>query len=220
MSRFLIVSDDRHFVENWSAVLRPFFGKEDHTETCAALKDALDAAEHVRPMLAVVDFSRSGQRVLSPQGELGALARRVRLLLAHTGFSVSDEISALALGVAGCCTDQLSASELGKIVDVVLKGGVWVSRQALPEMLNFLRQAAVRKPPPEAGNKLAVLTAREREIATYVAEGAANKVIAKRLGLSDLTVKAHLTAIFRKLGVSSRVQLAVLLNEMRQAEMA
>ena len=75
-----------------------------------------------------------------------------------------------------------------------------------------MRQAAAPKPAANANPMLERLTPREREIAGLVAEGVANKVIAQRLGLSDLTVKAHLTAIFRKLGVPSRVKLALLLS--------
>ena len=220
MSLFLIVSDDQRFVENWSAVLRIYCSREDHTETCVRLKDALGASERRRPLLVVVDLSQKGRDALAANGDLAALARRTRLLLARESFSTDDEIAALALGVAGCCSGQLVRGELEKIVDVVLKGGVWISRDALPEMLNFLRQAASRSTLPAANNKLGALTPREREIAIYVAEGAANKVIAKRLGLSDLTIKAHLTVIFRKLGVASRVQLALLLSELRQTELA
>ncbi len=216
---FMIVSDDRRFVDYWRALMQSRCGSGDHTETRAEVKDALVLAEQKRMQLGIVDLGHKGLDALSSAGELAQLARRMRLLLVRPEFSCEAEIAALTLGVVGCCSSQaLSPVELERIVDVVLKGGVWISRQALPEMLGVLRQAAARKAPPRPDAKLSALTPREREIADLVAEGVANKVIAKRLGVSDLTVKAHMTMILRKMGVSSRVQLALLLSGSRQAE--
>jgi DNA-binding NarL/FixJ family response regulator len=53
------------------------------------------------------------------------------------------------------------------------------------------------------------LTTREREVAELIAGGASNKDIAERLGITERTVKAHLTSVFQKLGLTSRLQLAV-----------
>ncbi len=208
----LLVSGDRRFLELWRGLTRPHLAPGDRTTTCAQIKDALDAAEHVRLTLCVVDVASVKNGTLGTESELAHLTRRARVLLARTEMSVAAEVSALSLGVAGSCGVALSPAELSRIVEVVLKGGVWVSRQALPEMLLLLRQAATPKPAATAQPVLERLTPREREIAGLVAEGVANKVIAQRLGLSDLTVKAHLTAIFRKLGVPSRVKLALLLS--------
>ena len=208
----LLVSEDRRFLELWRSLLREHLGPGDHAATCARLADALGLAERGRLSLCVVDTLSPLHTTLGADGELAQLARRARVLLARTEFSVAAEVAALSLGVAGSCAATLEPAELARIVEVVLKGGVWVSRQALPEMLLLLRQAAAPKPAANANPMLERLTPREREIAGLVAEGVANKVIAQRLGLSDLTVKAHLTAIFRKLGVPSRVKLALLLS--------
>lgn len=54
-----------------------------------------------------------------------------------------------------------------------------------------------------------VLTKREREIVTLVCTGVANKIIARRLGISDGTVKSHLNQIYRKLGVQNRATLII-----------
>lgn len=55
------------------------------------------------------------------------------------------------------------------------------------------------------------LTSREREVADAVRRGASNRQIAQRLGISDKTVKNHLTGIFAKIGVASRLELALAL---------
>jgi two-component system NarL family response regulator len=59
--------------------------------------------------------------------------------------------------------------------------------------------------------RLAYLTEREQEIAALVGSGGTNKQIAKQLAISERTVKAHLTEIFRKLGIADRLKLALLL---------
>ena len=216
---FVIVSDDRRFIEFWRALLKSHCIGGVHAEPCAALDDALVLAEQTRIQLCVVDLAHKEMDVLTRSGDLAELARRMRLLIVRPEFSSKDEIGGLSLGVVGCCSSKtLSSVELERIVDVVLKGGVWISRQALPEMLGVLRQAAARKISARPDEKLGGLTPRERQIADLVAEGVANKGIAKRLGVSDLTVKAHMTVILRKMGVSSRVQLALLLSGSRQVE--
>jgi two-component system, NarL family, nitrate/nitrite response regulator NarL len=67
----------------------------------------------------------------------------------------------------------------------------------------------LRRRHPVAGPALAELTRREREIATDVAEGLANKDIARRRRISVHTVENHLRSIFRKAGVDSRTKLAL-----------
>ena len=64
-----------------------------------------------------------------------------------------------------------------------------------------------------AGGAFDELTPREREILCHLAEGESNKVIARNLGISDGTVKLHVKAILRKLGVHSRVEAAVMAVE-------
>jgi DNA-binding NarL/FixJ family response regulator len=66
------------------------------------------------------------------------------------------------------------------------------------------------------GGGLANLTSREREIAASIAEGRSNREIAKQLGVSEQTVKNHVTSILHKVGVSSRLQLALTIVRQRQ----
>jgi DNA-binding NarL/FixJ family response regulator len=62
-----------------------------------------------------------------------------------------------------------------------------------------------------AAGRLVYLTEREREIAALVGSGGTNKQIARQLDISERTVKAHLTEVFRKLGIADRLKLALLL---------
>lgn len=212
---FLVVSDCHTFIETWKTLLRPAPDAADNIRTRGNLKEALATAENVCLALTVVDGSQFGRKDLAANGELARLAKLTRLLLVKSKLGSDAELAALALGVAGCCTTELSDAELRKIVDVVLKGGIWVSRSALPDLVKHLQRVTAPAGIAQGANKLDNLTPREREVALCVADGATNKLVGKRLSLSDVTVKAYLTAIFHKLGVSGRVQLALLLADHR-----
>ena len=87
-------------------------------------------------------------------------------------------------------------------------GGLWMPPGLLQRLLALsLRTTPAPSTQPAAA--LEELTAREREVAAQVALGASNSEIADTLGITGRTVKAHLTAIFAKLGVRDRVQLAL-----------
>src|SRR5437660_355680 len=93
--------------------------------------------------------------------------------------------------------------------------GQWIERTKLLHLLEEL--TSVREPRPEAaplgaGDRLSRLTQREREVADLIASGASNREIALQLHVTEATVKAHLTATFRKLGVTDRLQLGLFLT--------
>lgn len=107
---------------------------------------------------------------------------------------------ALALGVSGYLPKSSSLDGIGRAIRSVLQGGRWV-----PEGI----EAA---PEPEIAAAIAALTPQQRRVLALVAAGKLNKQIAYELGLTEATVKAHVTAIFRRLGVTTRTQAALALS--------
>jgi two-component system NarL family response regulator len=83
----------------------------------------------------------------------------------------------------------------------------------MPQLLDALGSDSEHETPTGRAmvGRLVYLTHREREIAALVAHGGSNKQIARRLAITERTVKAHLTEVFRKLGVADRLRLALLL---------
>jgi DNA-binding NarL/FixJ family response regulator len=149
---------------------------------------------------------------------IASLARQhptARLIALSPRPSEREGIGILRAGAHGYCARDVDTALLGKAVAVVQHGEVWASRALFARLVEELAAAARRRPPGEAARaarRLGALTRREYEIARGVGGGAANKEIAQRLGVTERTVKAHLTAIFRKLGVGDRLRLALLLN--------
>lgn len=126
----------------------------------------------------------------------------------------TEAFAAVSNGASGYCHHHAAAVQLQEIATVVKNGGFWVGPELLQRLL-VLGLKVVTKPKER---KLALellnrLTARERAVAVEVAHGATNKAIARTLDISERTVKAHLTAVFEKLEVSDRVQLALLLHD-------
>lgn len=124
-------------------------------------------------------------------------------------------VRALKAGARGYSHLRINSSQFRDAVRAVRKGEIWVSRHVIPHLLNELSargQSQPANPFPRLPDPLAKLTDRQREVALLVGEGASNKEIAQRLALTERTVKAHLTFIFRKLGVSDRLRLALLIS--------
>ncbi|MCG8427846.1 MAG: response regulator transcription factor [Chromatiales bacterium] len=133
--------------------------------------------------------------------------------------SEEEGLYLVSKGGMGYCNRYISHELLTKAVEVVRMGEVWLGRKLLFKLmdsvarLNSAIHAESDRHPAE--NKLADLTEREREIALLVGEGASNKVIAQKLDITERTVKAHLSSIFRKTGSKDRLQLGLLINVKR-----
>lgn len=174
--------------------------------------------------LLVIDTTAPGFDGYQQLRHLKQLNPALKILLAGSRLPPEQELSALAAGAIGCCSPDLKDEQIRRILSIIDEGGVWVSNLALPMLLQRLRSrtetaehAETVVPPPvtnaPAGNGITELTHREQEIAHMVAAGDSNKIIARKLDISDRTVKSHLTTIFQKLQVHDRLQLALLVNK-------
>lgn len=168
------------------------------------------------PALVLLDLGMPGLDVATTLAEtLADLRRRApacKVLVLQDEFSTAAELALLGAGVVGCCGAGLARETVVRIIDVVQDGGVWISQAVMPLLLRQMQvHAAVATSAvgPAPGERLQVLTPRERQIAGLVGGGASNKLIARELSITDRTVKAHLGAIFQKLDLPDRLRLAL-----------
>ena len=124
-----------------------------------------------------------------------------------------DQQTPLALvrkGARGVVRKHREADRLGTAIRKVSAGEIWLSRGGLSRLIDDMATTAEIHPnPPHRSEAFSALTEREREVVALIAEGLHNRAIAQRLGITENTVRHHLTAVFGKLGVADRLELAV-----------
>lgn len=170
--------------------------------------------------LVVIDANVPGYEGETSIKRLKQLNPAFKVLLVGL-FPPQKELASLASGAMGCCSPLLDEEQVRRILAIVEEGGVWISNAALPQLLQRLRQRSEKVSPPAvqppSSEVLSNLTQREREIAKMVAAGDSNKIIARKLNITDRTVKAHLTTVFQKLNVRDRLQLALFVSKTSQS---
>ncbi|MCK2125432.1 response regulator transcription factor [Thauera aromatica] len=114
---------------------------------------------------------------------------------------------AMMCGASGVVQTQESPDTLLRAIERVAVGEVWLNRAVIGRVIEAL--AGGRRPQDDEALKIASLTERERKIIAVAIEnkGARNKVIADQLHISEHTLRNHLAAIYRKLGVNGRIEL-------------
>ncbi|TFH86739.1 response regulator transcription factor [Billgrantia azerbaijanica] len=119
-----------------------------------------------------------------------------------------EALQALQAGARGYAHALAPAALLTQVALVTAHQGIWVPADLMGRVLGATYQALGGEP-QMSNDELASLTERERDVALAVASGQSNKEVARRLDITERTVKAHLGAVFRKLGVRDRMQLVL-----------
>jgi DNA-binding NarL/FixJ family response regulator len=169
----------------------------------------------VRPTVVFFDLELPGLGGLDGVSRMQKLHPAARLIALADAPDVGEGMLALLAGVRGYCDKNISARLIRKARTVVLRGEMWITRNVVPLLLKRLTESVRRHrddstaPLPSA---FAALAPRERQIAKLVGGGASNKEIAHRLDVTEATVKAHLTSVYRKLNVSDRLRLALVVS--------
>lgn len=136
----------------------------------------------------------------------------VRFVVMHDEPSDDKGLEALAHGASGYCNAHATPELLRTIKSVIHSNGLWVGESLLNRLVGGIGTRSQMSGRHEQHPSLQALSEREREVALCVARGESNKEITRNLNIAERTIKAHLTAVFEKLGVRDRLQLAILLN--------
>ncbi len=171
---------------------------------------------NLKPAILLLDLALPGLGGVEGTPVIQRLSPMTSIVLLTSTPNDREGLAALKAGARGYCSLDTDPTLLRKAVTVVLKGEIWVARNVFAPLLEELTSLTERRHkefPPNLDTRLDRLTPREREIAQLIGGGASNKEIAGRLNITEATVKAHLTAIFRKLGLSDRLGLALFVTE-------
>ncbi|MGK5550263.1 response regulator [Actinomadura kijaniata] len=171
-------------------------------------EEAVALTRHLRPDVVLMDIRMPNLDGISATRELAGVAD----VLVLTTFDVDEYVfGALRAGAAGFLLKDVEADRLVEAVRTVAAGDGVIAPQVTRRLIGEFagRPAAAPAVPPG----LAELTPREREVFACLGEGLSNGQIARRLDMAETTTKTHVSRILAKLGLRSRVQAAILAQE-------
>jgi DNA-binding NarL/FixJ family response regulator len=184
--------------------LTELLGNVDDIEVVGALDDgalAEGAVQELEPDVVLMDLSMPGMDGITATHAVLA-ARPTTKVIVLTSFAEHAKIhAALEAGAVGYLLKDAEPEDIVKALRDADAGGVPLSPRAAAALLPQNR--------PTTNATAESLTARERDVLSLVALGLPNKSIARRLGISEKTVKAHLTRVFTVLGVGDRTSAAL-----------
>jgi DNA-binding NarL/FixJ family response regulator len=170
--------------------------------------EAVALVERMAPDVLLLDLAMPKRPGLDALRDLANGPQSVRTILLTAAIEKTEIVKALQLGARGIVLKEVATELLFKCIRCVMRGEYWVGRESvadLVEMLQSLSSAESR----DKGRSAYGLTKREQQIVQQVVAGLTNRDIARHLGISEDTVKHHVTNVFNKVGVSTRLELAL-----------
>ena len=204
----IVIADD-HGV--FREALETLLEAESDFRVVGTVGDGRDAVALVRelcPDILLLDVAMPHVGGIETLRQITAGASPTRVILLTGAIDKADIVTAIQLGARGLVLKESGAAVLLKGIRGVMAGQYWIGREAVSDLIEVLRSLS-----PSGGDaprKDFGLTAREIDIIGAVVAAYGNKEIGERLQISEKTVKHHLTNIFDKLGVSNRLELALL----------
>ncbi|HUS14050.1 MAG TPA: response regulator transcription factor [Chloroflexia bacterium] len=172
-------------------------------------RTALELVAQAQPDIVLLDLDLGGASSLEFLPALIAAAPAARVLIL-TGLSdPAQHERAVRLGAVGVVRKDQAGEVLIQAIQKVLAGEVWLDRAMIARVLTTMARPAQAAPPSPEAAKNASLTDRECDVIGLICMGLPNRQIGDRLAISETTVRHHLTSIFNKLGLSSRLELVI-----------
>ena len=169
--------------------------------------EALRLMELLKPDVLLLDMAMpplNGMEVLArSDGNL----RTTRVIILSVTADTNQIVQALQLGACGVLRKEVSSEVLLKSIRAVSQGQYWVGRRDMAGAIDALR--SVPSLESENASRNFGLTPREMQILLSLVEGLPNKEIARSFGISEQTVKHHISSIFDKTGMSNRLELVI-----------
>ena len=169
--------------------------------------EALELARTLRPDILLLDLAMPNVAGMDALREMTSDNLETRTVVLTGLIDKRQVLEALQLGARGVVLKDAVVEHLSACIRAVMQGQYWLEGRPVQNLVQVLRDLTAQTAPPP--RRTFGLTARELEVVTLITEGCTNKDIAKTFGISEETVKRHLTNIFNKLGVGNRLELAL-----------
>jgi two-component system nitrate/nitrite response regulator NarL len=213
VARVLIASSDSELSTRFTGILGPSCSVTRVTGWQETVRRIASAAHHV----VIIEPALARRGVVDAVAEISTASGDTHIIVVENPpLPETDQVELFKLGVHGFCQRDISPELLVKAVEAVVNGELWMQRSLITRIIDELTQGG---PSPKTANSLSdgspieCLTPRELEVARMVHKGGNNKSIARTLDISERTVKAHLSSIFRKLNIENRLHLAIFFHD-------
>jgi two-component system, NarL family, nitrate/nitrite response regulator NarL len=205
--RILIADDHPIFRDGLKRLLESESDLKVIGEACDGI-EAVELVRKLRPEILLLDLAMPRRPGLEALREIGTDGFPVRVILLTAAAEKEQIVEALQLGARGVVLKDSATQILLKSIRAVMHGEYWVGRESVSNLVQYLR-SLIDSSATASRRRRYGLTPRELEIISAVVAGYANKEVAEHFKISEDTVKHHLSNIFDKLGVSTRLELAL-----------
>lgn len=203
----VLMADDDPIVRD---LLRKILTAENDIDLCGEATDgseALRLVQKLRPDILLLDLLMPNLPGMEALREMSASAAPVPTVVLSASISTPQVVEALQMGARGLVQKD-SLPQLVPAIRTVLAGGLWVRGRKMESALQVLDELMASSELPPSPSRFG-LTSREMEVTSLVAQGCSNRDISQKLSISEATVKRHLTNVFNKVGMSTRLELAL-----------
>ena len=203
----VLIADDHPVVR---VGLRNMLQADNRIKVVAEAKDGMEALHMVRtlrPDILLLDLAMPRMPGMDALRELTTDSTSTRTILLTGSIDKRQILEALQLGARGVVLKDAVIDHLSACIHAVMQGQYWLEGRPVHNLVQVLHDLAAQTALPP--RKTFGLTPRELEVVGLITEGSTNKYIAQTFGISEETVKRHLTNIFNKLGVGNRLELAL-----------
>jgi DNA-binding NarL/FixJ family response regulator len=211
--RFLVVDDHALVRRGLTYVVKEGYPDADVLEAESAMAALEVLRAHKKTDLALVDVRMPDLDGLELLRQIKTEWPDMPVIMLSTYDNAPYVKRALADGASGYLLKDATPEDLAQAINVAMSGSGNVLSPRVIQNLFEDQEASTSSPNGSRRNEYS-LTAREHDILALLSEGRSNREIAQALFLSEKTVKAHLAAIFRKLGVTNRTQAAMMAVQM------